>query len=93
MQKYTKEIFVGVMIAVITGAFTKINYLEKEVSVLKQSSKNSDTKIEKLEVSRENLSNYYVTRREFNQIIEAQNKKLDNQEVKLDKIIDIVIKK
>ena len=44
--------------------------------------------IDKLEKSRENLSNYYVTRIEFNRIIEEQAKKLDRIDTKLDKIIE-----
>lgn len=93
MQKYIKEIITAIVIAVITGAFTKINFLERELSILKQFSNTATSDIKALKESRERLSDYYVTRREFNQIIETQNKKFDNQEMKLDKILDIVIKK
>lgn len=117
MTKYIKEIIAALIIATITGAFTKINYLEKEVSMLKQSSnatisdvsilkntekdvtllkqfsENATTEIQILKKSRESLSDYYVTRREFNSIIETQNKKIDLLNDKSEKIIDILMRK
>lgn len=117
MTKYIKEIIAALIIATITGAFTKINYLEKEVSTLKQSSnitvtevsslkntekdvtllkqfsENAAKDIQILKKSRESLSDYYVTRREFNSIIETQNKKIDMLNDKIEKLIDILMRK
>lgn len=97
MQKYLKEIIVAVVIAVITGAFTKISFLETEVSMLKQSRDAISTDVIALKKSRESLSDYYVTRREFNAIV--KDLKDYNAELKadinkrFDKIEDIIINK
>ena len=117
MEKYIKEIIAALIIATITGVFTKINYLVKEVSILKQSSnitvtevsslkntekdvtllkkfsENAATDIQILKKSRESLSDNYVTRREFNSIIETQNKKIDMLNDKIEKLIDILMRK
>lgn len=114
MQKHTKEIITGVAVILITGiitgitttisgAFTKIDFLEKEIAVLRQnyekemamlrqSSKTYDVDIDALKKSRERLSDYYVTRREFNSTVELWNSKTDKQDLKLDRIIDMIIK-
>lgn len=92
-NKYIKEIIAALIIATITGAFTKISYLEKEISNLASSSETVISDVKMLKISRENLSDYYVTRREFNANVENWNKKSDEQGKKLEKIIDILMSK
>lgn len=47
-----------------------------------------DERITKQEKSRESLSNYYVTRPEFNRIIEDQKKLLEKIDQRLEKLTD-----
>lgn len=82
MQKYLKEIITAIVIAVITGAFTKISYLERELSILKQFSTTANSDIKALKESRERLSDYYVTRIEFNRVV--KDLKEYNVEMKVD---------
>lgn len=47
-----------------------------------------ESRTKKLQESRDSLSQFYVTRPEFNRVVEEQSKKLDRMDVKLDKIIE-----
>lgn len=82
MQKHIKEIITAIIIAVITGAFAKINYLEKELTILKQFSTTANSDIKILKEQRERLSDYYVTRIEFNRVV--KDLKEYNVEMKVD---------
>lgn len=72
----------------IIGLGKEQKLVNTEIEIIKLKLSNHREVIDKLEKSRENLSNYYVTRIEFNRIIEEQAKKLDRIDTKLDKIIE-----
>lgn len=59
-----------------------------EIELIKVEDINQNEKIDKQEKSRETLSNYYVTRPEFNRIIEDQKKLLEKIDGRLEKLTD-----
>lgn len=59
-----------------------------EIELIKVEDINQNKKIDKQEKSRETLSNYYVTRPEFNRIIEDQKKLLEKIDARLEKLTD-----
>ncbi|MEG3013144.1 MAG: hypothetical protein RR795_01630 [Cetobacterium sp.] len=69
-----------------------ISRLEADLNTLQKQNIDSKKEIVVLQKSRENLSDYYVTRREFNNIIENQNKFLEKLDYKMEKISDKLIK-
>lgn len=91
-----KENMMSIILSLILGfAWAYIIDLGKEqkqvrteIELIKVADTNQDEKIKKLENSRENLSNYYVTRIEFNKIVMDQQKTSERIESKLDKLIE-----
>ena len=91
-----KENMISIILSLILGfAWAYIIDLGKEqkqvrteIELIKVADTNQDEKIKKLENSRENLSNYYVTRIEFNKIVMDQQKTSERIESKLDKLIE-----
>lgn len=91
-----KENMMSIILSLILGfAWAYIIDLGKEqkqvrteIELIKVADSNQDEKIKKLENSRENLSNYYVTRIEFNKIVIDQQRTSERIESKLDKLIE-----
>lgn len=91
-----KENMMSIILSLILGfAWAYIIDLGKEqkqvrteIELIKVADTNQDEKIKKLENSRENLSNYYVTRIEFNKIVIDQQRTSERIESKLDKLIE-----
>lgn len=91
-----KENMMSIILSLILGfAWAYIIDLGKEqkqvrteIELIKVADINQDEKIKKLENSRENLSNYYVTRIEFNKIVIDQQRTSERIESKLDKLIE-----
>ena len=50
-------------------------------------------RLEKLEKSRDSMSEIYVTRREFNKVIEMQNEKMDMINKNIEKLLDLQLNK
>lgn len=78
----------------------KHNKITTEIQIMNEKDKNRDTiledmnhKIQKLEESRDNLSDYYVTRAEFNRVIENQQKTIDKIDKNVEKIVERVMYK
>lgn len=99
-----KEVAVAVNVAIIIGVLKNIKILnEKNIKLENQYYNMNESiikfentmnkKIEALETSGEKFKNDYVTIRELEYIKNEQNKKIDLVDKKLDKIIDLLIKK
>lgn len=91
-----KENMMSIILSLVLGfAWAYIIDLGKEqkqvrteIELIKVNNLNQDEKIKKQENSRETLSNYYVTRPEFNRIIEDQKKLLEKIDQRLEKLTD-----
>ncbi len=91
-----KENMMSIILSLILGfAWAYIIDLGKEqkqvrteIELIKVGDINQNEKIDKQEKSRETLSNYYVTRPEFNRIIEDQKKLLEKIDARLEKLTD-----
>lgn len=91
-----KENIISIILSLILGfTWSYITDLGKEqkqirteIELIKVEDINQNEKIEKQEKSRETLSNYYVTRPEFNRIIEDQKKLLEKIDARLEKLTD-----
>lgn len=91
-----KENIISIILSLILGfTWSYITDLGKEqkqirteIELIKVEDINQNEKIDKQEKSRETLSNYYVTRPEFNRIIEDQKKLLEKIDARLEKLTD-----
>lgn len=94
----------GLLVATILGAFGAWTSSSKQIEANKttletltediQKIENNHTKrLERLETSRENMSNFYVTRAEFNVIVQAQNEKINKIDRNIEKLLDLQMKK
>ena len=98
MDNDLKKIIIAVLVSGIIGLSGVIFTLIKDVNTLKSECSTSVSTITKLEISveslkkyRESLSDYYVTRREFNGILEQQNTILANINKQLEKQQDLLM--
>ena len=98
MDNDFKKIIIGVLISGIAALSGVIFSLIKDVNTLKGECNNSvvtlnklETSVESLKKTRESLSDYYVTRREFSAAIEQQNALLSRLDSKLEKISDVFV--
>lgn len=78
----------------------KYSEIKTELQLFYEKNKNKDielkeinNKIKKLEESRDTLSEYYVTRAEFNRVIENQQKTIDKIDKNIEKLMEKVIYK
>lgn len=67
------------------------NIVENDIKNIKDKLEKSELKVENLQKSRDDLSDYYVTRREFNGILEQQNTILANINKQLEKQQDLLM--
>ncbi len=67
------------------------NIVENEIKNIKDKLEKFESKVENLQKSRDDLSEYFVTRREFNGIIEQQNALLANINKQLEKQQDLLM--
>ena len=81
-------IAIGGMIISLTRS---ANIVENDIKNMKDKLEKSESKVENLQKSREDLSEYYVTRREFNGILEQQNTILANINKQLEKQQDLLM--
>ena len=98
MDNDFKKIIIGVLISGIAALSGVIFSLIKDVNTLKGECNNSvvtlnklETSVESLKKTRESLSDYYVTRREFSSAIEQQNTLLSGLDRKLEKLTDVFV--
>lgn len=94
----------GVLVATILGAFGAWGSNSKQIEAnktsiqtltedIKKIENNHTKRLERLESSRENMSNFYVTRAEFNVIVQAQNEKINKIDRNIEKLLDIQMNK
>lgn len=81
-------IAIGGMIISLTRS---ANIVENDIKNMKDKLEKSESKVENLQKSRDDLSEYYVTRREFNGILEQQNTILANINKQLEKQQDLLM--
>lgn len=81
-------IAIGGMIISLTRS---ANIVENDIKNMKDKLEKSESKVENLQKSRDDLSDYYVTRREFNGILEQQNTILANINKQLEKQQDLLM--
>ena len=81
-------IAIGGMIISLTRS---ANIVENDIKNMKDKLEKHESKVENLQKSREDLSEYYVTRREFNGILEQQNTILANINKQLEKQQDLLM--
>lgn len=81
-------IAIGGMIISLTRS---ANIVENDIKNMKDKLEKYESKVENLQKSREDLSEYYVTRREFNGILEQQNTILANINKQLEKQQDLLM--
>lgn len=93
-----KKIIIAVLVSGIIGVSSVIFTLIKDVNTLKSEYETSVSALNKMEIAveslkknRESLSDYYVTRREFNSTIEQQNALLSGLDRKLEKLTDVFV--
>ena len=77
----------GVIISLTRSA----NIVENDIKNIKDKLEKSELKVENLQKSRDDLSEYYVTRREFNGILAQQNTILANINKQLEKQQDLLM--
>ena len=102
-----KQIVIGVMtaliIAIITTCISTLISSGKQVennrstiftlteNIAKMDISHS-RRLEILEQSRENMSDYYVTRREFNVVIQSLDEKMNKVDKNVEKLLDLQMK-
>lgn len=103
-NRTANKIFTGVITALVISVIgtwynndlqTKKNSVK--ISNIEEQLKSVDNfhniRLQKLESSRESMGEIYVTRREFNKVIEMQNEKMDQINKNVEKLIDLQLKK
>lgn len=92
IKKHIVTVIIGLALSFAWGYLINLGKEQKvivtNIELLKVANINQDEKLKRLENSRENLSNYYVTRIEFNKIVADQQKTSERIESKLDKLIE-----
>ncbi len=102
-----KQITIGVITALIIAIVTacvstlvsngkQVENNKSAISVLTENLTKMDIshsrRLETLEQSRENMSDYYVTRREFNVVIQSLNEKMNKVDKNVEKLLDLQMK-
>lgn len=99
INKAMPGLFTALSIAVVTTWFTNSKQLEgNKATIIKLAEdvekieKSHTRRLEILEQSRENMSDYYVTRREFNVVIQSLNEKMNKVDKNVEKLLDLQMK-
>lgn len=100
IHKAMPGLFTALLVAVVTSWFSNSHKLEENRGAiikieedLKKMEKSHSRRLENLELSREAMPDYYVTRREFNVIIQALDEKMDKVDKNVEKLLDMQMKK
>lgn len=99
-----KDIFSKVIATIITamllgmwGTFGQIRDNKATIESISKELKSMEAKhtrrLDNLEHSRETLPDYYVTRREFNVIVQALDEKMNKVDKNVEKLLDLQMKK
>ena len=73
---------------ITTNTNKNLEIIQNNAKVIEQNFVLQSDRINKLQESRDNLSNYYVTRIEFNRIIESQTKLLEKVDSNIQKLTE-----
>lgn len=100
MRELINKIVPGVITAMLVGMYgtlvqvrdnsTRLENMAKELQSLEAK---HIRRLEALEHSKEAMPDYYVTRREFNVIVQALDEKMDKVDRNVEKLLDMQIKK
>lgn len=100
MKEIINKIIPGLLTAMIIGIVGAFGQIRDNAAAIETISKEMETlekkhvrRLENLELSREAMPEYYVTRREFNAIIQALDEKMDKVDRNVEKLIDMQMKK
>lgn len=97
----TKMLNRGDEVSILKEEFNKQNSnISTEIQIIHEKNRSRELtinelnyRVQKLEESRNNLSDYYVTRAEFNRVIETQQKTIDKIDKNVEKIVEKVMYK
>lgn len=99
INKAMPGLFTALSIAVVTTWFTNSKQLEgNKTAIMKLAEdvekieKAHTRRLENLEHSRETMPDYYVTRREFNVIIQSLDEKMNKVDKNIEKLLDLQMK-
>lgn len=100
MKEIINKIIPNLLVAIIIGMIgtfwqvkentNNINNILTEIGEMEQK---HIERLSNLEKSRENMADYYVTRREFNVVIQSLNEKMNKVDKNIEKLLDLQMKK
>lgn len=100
MREIVNKVIPGLLLTTIIGLFSSFMQIhDNKTAILNLAEEKQKMeekhlrRIEKLEVSRENMGNFFVTRAEFNVIVQAQNEKINKIDRNIEKLLDLQMKK
>ena len=99
MREIVNKIIPGIITAMLIGMWGTFGQVRDNTSRLENINKDLKSmeakhtrRLENLEASRETMPEYYVTRREFNVIIQALDEKMDKVDRNVEKLLDMQMK-
>lgn len=99
MREIVNKIIPGIITAMLIGMWGTFGQVRDNTSRLENINRDLKSmeakhtrRLENLETSRETMPEYYVTRREFNVIIQALDEKMDKVDRNVEKLLDMQMK-
>ena len=99
MKDILNKIIPSLLLAMIAGMIgtlgqvrdnsSNITNIHKEIGEIKDK---HAKRLSALELSKENMPDYYVTRREFNLVIQSLNEKMNKVDKNVEKLLDLQMK-
>ena len=100
MRELVNKIVPGIITAMLVGMYGTLVQVRDNSAKLENMAKELQSleakhirRLEALEHSKEAMPDYYVTRREFNVIVQALDEKMDKVDRNVEKLLDMQIKK
>lgn len=100
MRELINKIVPGVITAMLVGMYGTLVQVRDNSARLENMAKELQSleakhirRLEVLERSKETMPDYYVTRREFNVIVQTLDEKMDKVDRNVEKLLDMQIKK
>ena len=100
MRELINKVVPGIITAMLVGMYGTLAQVRDNSARLENMAKELQSleakhirRLEALEHSKEAMPDYYVTRREFNVIVQALDEKMDKVDRNVEKLLDMQIKK
>lgn len=100
MREMINKVIPGIITAMLLGmwgTFGQVRDNTAEIENINRELKSIEAKhtrrLDNLEHSRETMPDYYVTRREFNVIVQALDEKMNKVDKNVEKLLDLQMKK